>query len=367
VPVVEKARTLLSSGVDDFIIHAGTGSGKTVINLYIWATYIKRTALVIVPKTDLLEGKNGWIAKIKKFTNIPEERIGVVRQDTCEFEGKDIVVGMIHSLCKDKYPEEFKRYFGLVIFDELHKLGAQYFSRVGGMFPAQRRIGCTATLRRQDGLIRAFYDHLGKQVVTQEFSDNPVPRVISVEYEDGTAFVPEGIMDKINRRGFIIKRLSRNKNRTAMIASFVRDLVDSGRRTLILSERIPHVMEIRDLLVGKYGLSPEDVGVYISKTSDSERDRISEECPVIVATTSMMSLGTDIPTLRALLFATPLADVEQAIGRICRIGPEIEPVVVDILDVGYKDAENWNRARSSFYARKNCTVQKLSMKGVSFR
>jgi hypothetical protein len=62
--------------------------------------------------------------------------------------------------------------------------------------------------------------------------------------------------------------------------------------------------------------------------------------------------------LRGLVFATPLADAEQAIGRICRfcIGT-LDPVVVDVVDAAYREASGWFQGRLKLYKRKDWKVK----------
>jgi superfamily II DNA or RNA helicase len=103
-----------TAGIDDWIIKADTGVGKTIIMIKI-ACELKVPFLVIVPLERLM---TYWIDQIKKFTTLTEDDIGIVRQDKCEYEDKTGCIGLVHSLCKDKYPEEFKDHFGLVIIDE---------------------------------------------------------------------------------------------------------------------------------------------------------------------------------------------------------------------------------------------------------
>ena len=47
--------------------------------------------------------------------------------------GKDVVIGMIHSISSPKkdeeYPLEMFKEFGMVIIDECHHVGAKMFSR----------------------------------------------------------------------------------------------------------------------------------------------------------------------------------------------------------------------------------------------
>ena len=74
----------------------------------------------------------------------------------------------------------------------------------------------------------------------------------------------------------------------------------------------------------------------------------------------MLSLGTDIPTLRGLVFATPLSDVEQAVGRICRVNDlNQQPLVVDLVDVQHKECMNWANARNRFYFRSKFDIHNL--------
>ena len=317
--------------------------------LKMW-TMLKMPALVVVPKSDLMEQ---WQERIAKFTSLEVGDVGTARQQTCDFKNRPIVVGMLHSLCKDKYSENFKKHFGLVIFDELHKLGAQTFSKVGGMFPAKYRIGATATLRRADGMSKVFYSHLGNNTINVEKGDNPDPKIVSVRYGKTSGKIPHWCRSKVQRRGSLFSLFAANPDRTDWIAQFTEEVYKTGRQTLVLGERIAQLKAIILFLKKKYKVPEEDIGLYIGKTPVKERERIARECKIIVATTSMLSLGTDIPTLRGLVFATPMADAEQAIGRICRFSLNTKsPIVVDFVDSTYREGINWFRARKKLYDRK---------------
>ncbi len=56
--------------------------------------------------------------------------------------------------------------------------------------------------------------------------------------------------------------------------------------------------------------------------------------------------GLDIPSLNSLLLASPVSDVEQAVGRILRKKSEIVPLIVDI-------ADNFSLFNSMSYKRLN--------------
>lgn len=353
-PAILDFVSYIQKGKNDLILRADTGAGKTVMLLKMW-TILKVPALVIVPKSDLMEQ---WEDRIQKFVELEADQIGKARQNICDYKGKPIVVGMLHSLCKDKYSKNFKNHFGLIIFDELHKLGAETFSRVGGMFPARYRLGATATLRRADGMSKVFYSHLGKEVIKVKKGDNPDPKIITVRYGRTSGKIPHWCKSKVQRRGSLFSLLASNVERTDWIAYYANEIYKTDRQTLVLGERIAQLQMIIQYLIKKYNVPKEDVGLYIGKTSPKERERIAKDCKIIVATTSMLALGTDIPTLRGLVFATPLADAEQAIGRICRfsLGSK-DPVVIDFVDATYKESLNWFRARKKLYERKEWELQ----------
>ena len=349
-PVILDFVDRMSKGTTDMILSADTGSGKTVMLLKMWSL-LKVPALVIVPKSDLVDQ---WKKRIKQFTGLEDEDIGIARQKMCQYKNKKITIGMIHSVCKDKYPQAFKQRYGLVIFDELHKLGAFTFSQVGGMFPAKYRLGATATLRRSDGMAKVFYSHLGNEVIKPLKGDQPEPKIIVVKYPRSSGKIPPWAKQTIKRRGVLLSLLTDNYDRTNWIVKLTAELANSGRQTLVLSERVHQLCSIKSkLTTSGFGLFPKEVGLYVGGTSDKERKRIARECKVVCATTSMLSLGTDIPTLRGLVFATPLADAEQAIGRICRICANTrDPIVIDLVDVTYRETQNWLRGRRKLYGGK---------------
>jgi predicted helicase len=76
---------------------------------------------------------------------------------------------------------------------------------------------------------------------------------------------------------------------------------------------------------------------------------------VILGTFAMASEGMNIPTLNAVLLATPKSGIEQSVGRILRVKPEertIQHRIYDVLDTAFPECfGQWNRRRK-FY--KDC-------------
>ena len=351
IPVVDEFAKNWQNRIDDQIIVADAGSGKTIMALAM-LSILKRTALIIVPKTDLLKQ---WKDKILEFTTCKEHEIGLARQSICDFEGKKIVIGMIHSLSKNKYPKEFVNYFGVVVIDEVHRLGASTFSNVACLYPARHRLGATATLQRSDGMDAIIHAHIGYTIIKPKKSVQPSPTIAFSIYKESSGQIPYWAVKPMQRRGILISLLASNTHRTQAITKIIIEIAKSNRQTMVVSERIAHLREIaRAIISAKTGLI---IGYYIGKTSSTRQEQVTKECNIILATMSMLSLGTDIPTLKALIFATPLSNVTQTIGRILRILKGAKtPFVYDIIDTEYEETIRWARKRRKFYKSKNYKI-----------
>jgi len=94
------------------LLRATPGWGKTVASCALIARMGVPT-LVVVHKEFLVDQ---WRERIAEF--LPNARVGMVQQDTCDYEGYDISIGMVHSLAARDYGRAFYDHYGLVITDE---------------------------------------------------------------------------------------------------------------------------------------------------------------------------------------------------------------------------------------------------------
>jgi superfamily II DNA or RNA helicase len=94
------------------LVSLDTGLGKTVVALKL-VSMMKKKTLIIVHAEFLLEQ---WISRIKTF--LPTARIGIIRQDKCQYQDCDIIVGMLQSIIKRDYPVECFKSLGSLIIDE---------------------------------------------------------------------------------------------------------------------------------------------------------------------------------------------------------------------------------------------------------
>lgn len=344
----------------DCMLWADTGTGKTVMLLMAAASLGLRT-LVVVPKTDILDS---WIQKISEFTDIPADRVGHVQASTTRTKDCPISLGMLQTLYKGNRPEPFYNEFGLVIFDELHKMGADKFSAVGGMFSAKYRIGATATPHRQDGMEAVFRAHLSSVTVRLYNHTNPEPKILVYKFPRGSGHIPKWCNTPVKRRASLLSNLSDNLYRARILARLTVKIVNSGRQTAVLCDRKDWLFTFRSLLIG-LGMDQDKIGIYIGDTPTHERQRVASECSCILATMKMLELGTDIPTLRAIVFATPLSDVAQPVGRALRYNPELpDPVVLDFVDLAYPEAQRWAQSRLRYYRSRGYEVSNVSLGGI---
>lgn len=345
IPLYEEFERKLSRGKTGFILKARTGFGKTPLMLR-FLSRIGRNALIIVPKTDLMEQ---WKKMILEHTNLSESQIGHVQAERAEYRNKAITLGMIHSVCRDKYGAAFQKCFGAVVWDECHKTGAFEFSKTVSMFPARYRLGCSATLERPDGMDIVFRHHLGETMISlaTEREEEVRPQILVLQYRWKGPAIPQWArgLDTIRRRGVTISALADNKARSDFLLPRIASIALSGRRVLVLSERISQL---------KYFLDRTDKrhcpGLYINKTSDTQKDWILHNAGIIYATYGMFALGNDVPDLAALVFATPQAHILQPVGRISRLYQgKKRPVVLDLVDIGISECQGWYRKRLREY------------------
>jgi len=349
-PFISKFLQSIAKGKTGFLLSMTTGGGKTILGCRMLQE-LGRTALIIVPRDSLVKQ---WVERLTTFTTLTRDDIGIAQQGVCEYQGKKVVVGTIHSLCKDKYPENFKTYFGVALWDEVHVAGAQTFSKTVGMFPAKYRIGMSATVERKDGLADIYKMSLGQiTLAPAKIATLVQPKVFLRAYAAKTRHpYLTKMKDAKARRGKLISELASDLSRNALIAVYAKKFADSGRRTVIFSDRVDQLKLLRDVLTKRHGMSLAAIGLFTGSTKAGDRKVILEHSQIILATYGVMAMGVDVPDLRAIIFGTPLSDVAQSVGRILRLceGAK-DPVVLDIVDSAYFDCTRWAKTRQDYYTK----------------
>jgi hypothetical protein len=468
------------------IFQADTGFGKTDTAVGL-IKELGLTTLIIVHK-EFLQAQ--WVRRIQKW--LPGLRVGIVREKTCQFEGYDIAVAMAQSLALDdgsgRYPADLYTWPGLLIVDECHRVSAPTWAPLPPRFRSAYRLGLTATPRRKDGADDVFWWHIGP-IRYRAKTEMPKPRVRMISLPGKG--LPDVVRDHNTKSATVVTVLGRSKTRNwRIVQEMVKALkAPSGRKLMVLSERLDHLKEldralkkawsdeegegrvppfgfepsvgfyvgewftgeevkslkpsqwnmanggraeaidiiyrsisrrsgyhgeIDDLLAGKSHLvyvTPEDAkGIFGVNVEDTHVIRLenledsqlfdvarwfkiqqkpkpkmrprtdaelaeAESARVIFATYQMCSEGVDLPAVDTIILATPVSDVEQAIGRgrrICLPSPEKckhwcpwralychgkpEPIVTDFVDSGVPLASKRSGWRRDFYASLGCVI-----------
>lgn len=353
--ILKESHLLLEQG-ESFVLQAQPGFGKTVIALDLIAKQ-QRTALVIVPKSDLIDQ---WKERALQYTDLKEEHIGIVHQSTVIWKNRPLVIGSLQTLAirDERFPEEFCSYFGMIIGDEIDCFPTETLACVMGMFPAFFRLGLSATPRRIDGKERTIFAHVGPIKVISESTDlSPTVGVYPIPWKskrwpNGTPMAYEGA-----KTMHIQEMLAKEEDRNQKILELIGSCYQKNRRTVIFSSLVGHLEFLRAKILQWHPEIPEsDTALYVNKTVGGssarnllERSR-AQSCPLIFATWKMMGRGTDVEWLDCALLTMPLAHPKQPIGRILRYFPgKPQPAVLDLVDLDGGLFEGYAKSRQKYY------------------
>lgn len=316
---------------NDIGIFAGaTSFGKTVIAEKLIEARKEKT-LIIVNSTNLLEQWEKTLKEDMTINNKVEKREGKRLNKTgigVLGNQRDTMTGLIDVVTFQslfsQFPEMVKEY-GMVIIDECHHVAADTYCLPLQELKAKYVYGLTATDKRRDKFDKYVYWLCGpviaeysadKLAYQRGISQYFVPRFtdssLSIECEKSNNY-----MDKM-------KELTMDEKRNELIANDVASLLKRGRKILVLTHLVEHVIVLKQKLQ-EIGLKA--ITIVGSMSRIEKRDIISEikeninGQSIIISTGQYLGEGTDIPYLDTLLMATPISwegKIAQFVGRIAR-------------------------------------------------
>jgi superfamily II DNA or RNA helicase len=359
-PIIKECMKILKKDGGG-LISLGCGMGKTFISLYL-AHLLKGKTLVIVHKTFL---QNQWIERIQEFTNA---KVGSIRQDNVDIEGKDIVIGMLQSIAMREYDPKIFEGFTTVIIDEAHHCPARVFSQALFKIGFKYTISLSATPTRQDGLTKILHWFTGK--LMYKLAREPCKHVYvkRFEYKSESKLYKEKkrwINGKIRPdRVKMITNLCELDVRNNFILKLMKSLIEQkDRKNLILSERRKHLALLKDNLdkfidheVKNNNLEENEIttGFYVGGMKDKDLDESSKK-DFIFATEQMAEEGLDIPDLNCIIMTTSKKKIEQAVGRIMRKQlkkGDIPPLIIDLCDTVSSLKYDGNKRRDYYSKNK---------------
>ena len=293
-------------------LNLSCGKGKTVIALKAAATF-KVPTIIVVNTTALLEQ---WREEIERHLGV--DSVGILQGSTQDWRDHPIVVSMVHTLSnrRDQWPLEFRRRFGLVLYDEGHHMSAPVFVLSADLFFG-RRFSLTATAQRTDGLEVVYQYHLGRVIhsnLTQELVPDTIFHVL--EWDMPPAHRPMVVdrNDDINTSR-VRTYLGRLDWRNNLIYNHLLSDLEEGRQILVLSHSVQHVQTLYDML------SAAGAGMITGDTPQESRMAILRNGNPIFGTFQLAREGLNKPSLDTLYVTTPFSnsnDLQQSWGRIQR-------------------------------------------------
>lgn len=324
-------------GNNRYVLGDFTVTHNTVISLYT-ACNIKLKTLVVVHKQFLLDQ---WEERIRTF--VPLARIGRIQQSIEDVDECDIVVGMLQSIAMREYNEDIFRDFGMVIFDEVHVVPAPVFSRALLRLSVPYMLGLSATPVRKDGLTHVINWFVGPTFFKRGIQNKSNVRVFTVHFQPNRVLP----INMVAATSILCNMESRN----LVIVEKIIKLAEKGHKIILLSDRRAHCQNLLNML---HTGSTIGGALYLGGMKNFELKE-SEKCTVLFGTYGLAKEGLDIPSLDALVLATPRSDVIQACGRILHGKTALEPVIVDIVDQWFLGRAQHNK-RLQYYKQAGFTI-----------
>ncbi len=311
---------------EDGILHAPTGSGKTVMACAIIAERAVST-LVLINNTALAAQ---WREQIKTLLGIKAGQLGGGRVKT---RGQ-VDIMLLQSLARLSPAEINERTaaYGQVIVDECHHIAAGSYENVVSQISAAWWLGLTATPERKDGLEQVTNWQLGpiRHVITDTLPNeaNLVtpydgPRRELLVHE--TTFRCPADLD-LAQPGAITQLgglLAADPNRNQQIAHDITAALQQRRKCLVLSRRRDHLTALAALLPKAEALIMR--GGTGTRALAAIRERIADADPadalLVMTTVPYGGEGFDAPVIDTVFLVGPISYpglLVQAVGRALR-------------------------------------------------
>ncbi len=312
--------------VDAMLVHdhgvllAPPGAGKTVMACAMITARKSRT-LILVHRKPLMEQ---WIARIGQFLGLEKKRIGVWGTKKCNSD-QPIVIAMMQGIMRSDSPVKIFNDFDHVIIDECHHVPAASFEAILKECSSRFILGLTATPQRKDGLQKILFLQCGpiRHELKQNEGDQP-PRYLHVRHlkmnwHDESPLMLQEIWD----------RLIRDEDRNELIMRDALQNLTDHRSCALLSDRKEH-LEILSEMLHRNLISSDQIfhltGALGAKWRRIEMEKIQQAIAegkgfLLLATSSLIGEGFDIPSLDTLMLAMPISfrgRLIQYAGRIHR-------------------------------------------------
>ena len=230
------------------ILQLACGKGKTVVFLELVAQ-LRVPTLVIIDNTQLLEQ---WRGEVNKMLTVPGG-VGLIQADVFDWQ-HGLVLSTYHTIAAraESMPEEVRRWFGLIGWDEGHHISAPTFAKSADLFYG-KRVALTATPTRVDGTHVVYEFHVGP-ILFKDLTQAIKPRI----YFKWTGFEVDASDPMANIRDrnsdiHLVKLFAHIGSLKPRLDSIVQDIneakAQSRRKILVLSNSVPSILNLATLLI----------------------------------------------------------------------------------------------------------------------
>ena len=332
-------------------LNSATGSGKTIMALYMVARR-RQPTLIVVHTKDLAAQ---WTQRIESFLGIDAENVGLIGGGK-KSAGETITIALVQSLYK--CVEEVAQQIGFLIVDECHRCPSRTFTEAVTGFDSHYMLGLSATPWRRDKLSKLIFWHLGdvhyevdkKQLIE---TGDVLPAEVIVRETD---FKP--YYDPVNEYSKMLSELTADTDRNVLIAGDIaQETLNNTGICLVLSDRKAHCENLRALLKFRFNVEAD---LLTGDLSMDERQTVIErlnqhKAKVVIATGQLIGEGFDCRDLSTLFLATPIrfsGRVLQYLGRVLRPAPGKNMArVYDYVDIHVDTLNKAAMARQKVYRR----------------
>ena len=354
-----------SAAVDAMLAHeegvlvAPPGAGKTVMAC---AAIARRSTptLVLVHRKQLLDQ---WSDRLQKFLGLSKNEIHILGK--ARYPDALVALGMFPTLARAEFPDALLAKYGHVIIDECHHVPAASFEAAMKRCAARYILGLTATPNRKDGLQKILFLQCGpiRHRIDLDHSEEQSRTVFVREF---SLRLPDG-KDRLPIHQ-IWEHLIQSSERNRAIASDVSAALKEQRFCALLSDRKEHLNTLESLLREKL---PEERIYRIDGSTNQKlrtailgnlRSRAAEGRPfALLATTSLLGEGFDMPELDTLFLAMPISfkgRLIQYAGRLHRFSEKKKSVrIYDYVEPDNPLTAQMYRKRTAAYREMGYSIQ----------
>jgi superfamily II DNA or RNA helicase len=307
--LVEKTVPLLAT-TGSAILSAYTGAGKTITAIYI-ACMLRQKTLVITNKLVLIDQ---WQQAIKQF--VPDASVQYITNPKKYIKNDNATFFLINPLNIPKIPLDVFNDMETVIIDELHQVITPKLCKNLFCVTPTFLIGLSATPYRPDPYNKAIGFFFGDKIVGTKLQKKHKVYTLKTKFIPNSVSTPQGL-----NWNEVLQSQALDEKRNKLIVNAISLFPD--RVWLILVKRIVHA----ELLVEQFTKAGLECETLL-------RDKVTynRDAKILIGTTSKIGVGFDHAAIDALLIATDIKEYFiQFLGR-CMRRPEVEPIVIDIVD-----------------------------------